>query len=59
MLVGHSYGGTIIGKVAEAVPEPLRRLVFWNAFVLLDGQSLLDETPQNVTFVEQGAAASR
>jgi len=40
------------------VPERLKRLVFWNAFVLLDGQSLLDETPQNVAFVERGAAAS-
>lgn len=58
VLLGHSYGGTIIGKVAEAVPERLRRLVFFNAFVLLDGQSLLDETPQNVQFVEKGAAAS-
>src|SRR6187402_3480394 len=48
VLVGHSYGGTIIAKVAEAVPDRIERLVFWSAFVLLDGQSLLDETPQNV-----------
>jgi pimeloyl-ACP methyl ester carboxylesterase len=58
VLVGHSYGGTIIAKVAEAVPERIRRLVFWNAFVLHDGQSLFDETPQNVEMVERGAAAS-
>ena len=58
VFVGHSYGGTIIAKVAEAVPERLRRIVFFNAFVLNDGQSLLDETPQNVPFVEAGAAES-
>jgi len=45
VLVGHSFGGTIISKVAEAVPERLRRLVFQNAFVVADGNSLDDETP--------------
>ncbi|MEO8644584.1 alpha/beta hydrolase [Pseudomonas sp.] len=45
VLVGHSYGGTIISKVAEAVPERIRRLVYWNAFVLLDNQSLVDNVP--------------
>ena len=59
VLVGHSYGGTIVAKVAEAVPQRLRRLVFFNAFVLNDGQCLLDETPQNVEHTERGAAASR
>ena len=45
VLVGHSFGGTIISKVAEHVPDRIRRLVFWNAFVLQDGQSLLDNVP--------------
>jgi len=31
--VGHSYGGTIIARLAEEVPDRIRRLVFWNAFV--------------------------
>ena len=44
-LVGHSFGGTIIAKVAEVMPERIRRLVFCNAFVLRDGNSLLDEIP--------------
>ena len=56
VLVGHSYGGTIIAKVAEAIPERIRRMVFWNAFVLLDGQCLFDETPQNVEKSERMAA---
>ena len=45
VLVGHSYGGSIIQKVAEVTSERLSRLVFYNAFVLLDGQCLLDENP--------------
>ena len=45
VLVGHSFGGTIIAKVAEQIPERLRRLVFWNAFVPEDGHSLNDEVP--------------
>ena len=59
VLVGHSYGGSIIQKVAEAIPERVRRLVFYNAFVLQDGQCLLDENPPHyVELVEQLAAAS-
>jgi len=58
VLVGHSYGGTIIAKVAEAIPERIQRLVFWSAFVLLDGQCLFDETPQNVAISEQAALLS-
>jgi pimeloyl-ACP methyl ester carboxylesterase len=45
ILVGHSYGGTIISKVAEVIPERIRRLVFWSAFVLDDGQTLNDAVP--------------
>jgi pimeloyl-ACP methyl ester carboxylesterase len=47
VLVGHSFAGTIICKVAEAIPERIRRLVFWNAFVLKDGNSLMDEVPSH------------
>ncbi|WAJ42839.1 alpha/beta fold hydrolase [Mycobacterium sp. Aquia_216] len=45
VLVGHSYGGTIISKVVEAIPERVRRLVFWSAFVLDDGESMMDAFP--------------
>lgn len=39
VLVGHRYGGTVITAVAEEVPERLRRLVYLDASVPLDGQS--------------------
>ncbi|THF79534.1 alpha/beta fold hydrolase [Cohnella fermenti] len=45
VLVGHSFGGTIIQKVAEQLPERIRRLVFLNAFVLPDGQSVAEQLP--------------
>jgi len=45
VLVGHSFAGTVISKIAEQMPERIRRLVFWNAFVLKDGNSLNDEIP--------------
>jgi pimeloyl-ACP methyl ester carboxylesterase len=45
VLLGHSFGGTIIAKVAEAIGDRLRRLIFLNAFVLNDGQSLTDNFP--------------
>lgn len=31
VLVGHSYDGTIISKVVEAIPDRVRRLVYFSA----------------------------
>jgi pimeloyl-ACP methyl ester carboxylesterase len=39
VLVGHSYGGTVITAVAEQAPERIARLVYLDASVPLDGQS--------------------
>ena len=41
-LVGHSYGGMVISKVADVMPARLRRLVYVNAFVPNPGESLVD-----------------
>ena len=45
VLVGHSYGGLVIGGVADQVPERLRHLVYLDAFVPEHGQSMLDLGP--------------
>jgi pimeloyl-ACP methyl ester carboxylesterase len=45
VLVGHSYGGTVVAKLAEQMSARVRRFVFWSAFVLDDGDCLMDETP--------------
>ncbi|MFD2614831.1 alpha/beta hydrolase [Paenibacillus gansuensis] len=48
VLLGHSFGGTIIAKVSEQIPERISRLVFFDAFVPLDGESLADQLPAPV-----------
>ena len=45
VLVGHNFGGTVIQKVAEQIPDRIQRLVFFDAFVPLDGQSVVDQAP--------------
>lgn len=59
ILVGHSYGGTIISAVAEAIGEKIRRLVYWNAFVLLDGESIDDVSPPHYKDMMDASAAER
>jgi len=48
VLVGHSYAGMIIRGVAEAKPTQLQRMVFLDAFIPEDGQSVLDLLPQAI-----------
>lgn len=45
ILAGHSYGGMIITGVADRIPERIRRLVYWNAFVPNNGESVIDMLP--------------
>jgi pimeloyl-ACP methyl ester carboxylesterase len=40
VLVGHSYGGMVITGVADRVPERIRSLVYLDAFVPADGESV-------------------
>jgi len=41
VLVGHSYGGMVITGVADRVPERIRHLVFIDALLPNDGESLV------------------
>ncbi|RME63537.1 MAG: alpha/beta fold hydrolase, partial [Alphaproteobacteria bacterium] len=45
VLVGHSYGGFVISGVAAARPTALARLVFVDAFVPEDGESVIAGAP--------------
>lgn len=59
VLLGHSYGGMVITGVADRMPERIRRLVYWNAFVPNPGESLNDMVPPHyVAMFDQIAAAS-
>jgi len=42
VLVGHSYGGMVVTAVADRVADRIRSLVYLDAFIPKDGQSLLD-----------------
>lgn len=44
-LVGHSYGGMVATGVADRVPERIKQLIYLDAFVPENGQSLLDLRP--------------
>jgi pimeloyl-ACP methyl ester carboxylesterase len=57
ILVGHSFGGMVITGVADRVLHRIRRLVYWNAFVPNDGESLFDmDAPQQAAALEALAA---
>ncbi|HKS58434.1 MAG TPA: alpha/beta hydrolase [Steroidobacteraceae bacterium] len=45
VLIGHSYGGAVATAVADRVPELVRKLVYLDAFVPTDGQSVMDLIP--------------
>ena len=40
VLVGHSYGGMVISGVADRLPDRIRRLVYLDAFLPEDGESV-------------------
>lgn len=45
VLCGHSYSGCVVTGVADRMPERVRALVYLDAFVLENGQSLHDTLP--------------
>ena len=45
VLVGHSYGGMVVTGVADRIPDRIKSLVYLDAFLPRDGQSLHDLIP--------------
>jgi pimeloyl-ACP methyl ester carboxylesterase len=45
ILIGHSYGGMVATGVADRARHRIRRLVYLDAFVPVDGQNLVDLLP--------------
>ncbi len=58
VLLGHSYGGTIISRMAEELPDRVRRLIYWNAFVLNDGESIEAVSPPHYKQLMDSIASS-
>jgi pimeloyl-ACP methyl ester carboxylesterase len=48
VLCGHSYGGCVVSGVADRIPERIGALVYLDAFVLEDGESLHQTLPPDV-----------
>jgi pimeloyl-ACP methyl ester carboxylesterase len=59
VLVGHSFGGSVVSRVSQSIPERLRRLIFHTAFVVEDGSSVNDNiaTDQTTLFAQSAAAS--
>jgi pimeloyl-ACP methyl ester carboxylesterase len=55
ILVGHSYGGLVIGGVSEKVPERIRRLVYLDAYIPQDNKSAFDIIPGLETIYKKRA----
>ncbi|MBV9558753.1 MAG: alpha/beta hydrolase [Pseudolabrys sp.] len=57
VLAGHSYGGNVISGVAEKAAGKIRHLVFVDAFIPNDGESVLDIVQPVVADAIHAAAA--
>ena len=56
VLVGHSFGGTVISGVADARADRIRRLVFLDTFLVQSGQSPFDQLPPEVVETRRASA---
>lgn len=52
-LVGHSYGGMVISGVAERIPDRIKRLVYLDAMVPNDGDSVTNMMPGGADFLKR------
>ena len=57
VLIGHSYGGMVATGVADRVRDRVKQLIYIDAFVPSDGQSLLDLNERDRQRVEELASS--
>jgi pimeloyl-ACP methyl ester carboxylesterase len=58
-LVGHSFGGTVVQKVAEELPDRIGSMVFIDALIIEDCQCVFDALPSEyATLFDSLASAS-
>jgi pimeloyl-ACP methyl ester carboxylesterase len=58
VLVGHSFGGSVVSRASQRIPDRLKRLVFHTAFVVENGTSVNDNFPREQTDAFSAAAAA-
>ena len=59
VLVGHSYGGMVATGVADRAAERIARIIYLDAFVPENGQSLFDLLPQSERAARSEAARAQ
>lgn len=57
VLVGHSSAGLIVASAASRIPERIRRLVFLDAMVPLDGENAIDIMPVSQLLVDMARSS--
>jgi pimeloyl-ACP methyl ester carboxylesterase len=56
ILVGHSFGGNAVSGTADRVPERIKQLVYLDAAMLENGQSVFNMLPANIVEARRKAA---
>ena len=46
ILVGHSFAGSVISGVADRLKDRIKKLIYFDAMILIDGQKPFDITPK-------------
>ena len=59
ILVGHSYGGLVIGGVAEVIPERIKHLVYLDGYIPEDNKSAFDLIPGLEAIYKERALTER
>jgi pimeloyl-ACP methyl ester carboxylesterase len=59
VLVGHSYGGMVVTGVADSIPDKIASLVYLDAFLPGDNQSLHDLLPPENAQAQRDSAHAR
>jgi pimeloyl-ACP methyl ester carboxylesterase len=58
ILVGHSYGGMVITGVADRVPQKINRLIYLDALIPQNGESMFDIVdPKIISYLTNAAQA--
>jgi pimeloyl-ACP methyl ester carboxylesterase len=55
ILVGHSYGGMVIGGVADKIPHKIKHLVYLDGYIPQDNKSAFDIIPGLETIYKERA----
>jgi len=58
VLVGHSYAGMVVSAVAHRVPDRIADLVFLDAMVPSDGETVIDVVPFTQALIDQAAGSA-